>query len=96
MDENFYLGCRDELGSCIFWHSSDVRQCDIGVSAEYTELDAESDKDSSMFELFGLLFKLFIYTWIGIIAVIPQIIMGGLFLCLGATLLTYLPKNKQP
>ncbi len=47
-----------------------------------------------MFELWGLLFKFFVFAWIAIIAIVPQIIMGGLVMCILATLMTYLPIYK--
>lgn len=48
-----------------------------------------------MFELFGLLIKGFIYVWITIIAVIPNAFMGGLTLCIVATVLTYFIKKRE-
>lgn len=46
-----------------------------------------------MFELFGYLFKGFIWVWISIIASIPNAFMGGLTLCISATVLTYFVKK---
>ncbi len=37
----------------------------------------------------------FIYIWIGIIAIIPGFMMGGLSLCIGGTLITYLEKRHS-
>ena len=48
-----------------------------------------------MFELFGYLMKAWIYLWMTIIATIPNAFMGGLTLCIVATVLTYLNKKKN-
>ena len=42
-----------------------------------------------MFEFFGYIMQAFIYVWISIIAVLPNAFMGGLTLCIAATVLTY-------
>lgn len=47
------------------------------------------------FELFGYLIKGFIFLWIGIIGSIPNAFMGGLTLCIGATVLTYFLKKTK-
>lgn len=47
-----------------------------------------------MFELFGFVFKGFIFLWMTIIASIPNIFMSGLTLCIVATVLTYFMKNS--
>ncbi|MDH5752711.1 MAG: hypothetical protein OEZ59_09880 [Deltaproteobacteria bacterium] len=49
-----------------------------------------------MFEFFGLIFKGFIFVWMGIIASIPNIFMAGLSLCIGATVMTYFLKKLNP
>jgi len=46
-----------------------------------------------MFEAFGYLMKAWIYLWMTIIAVIPNAFMGGLTVCILATLITYLIKK---
>ena len=48
-----------------------------------------------MFDLFGLLIQGFILLWITIIASIPNAFMGGLTLCIGATVLTYFIKKSK-
>ena len=48
-----------------------------------------------MFELLGLVVKSFIYLWIAIIAAIPNIFMGGLTICIVATLLTYILRDTK-
>lgn len=47
-----------------------------------------------MFEVLGLIMKGFIYLWILIIASIPNAFMGGLTLCIAATVLTYFMKRN--
>ena len=37
----------------------------------------------------------FIYIWIGIIAIIPGFMMGGLTICIFGTVLTYLEKRRS-
>ncbi len=46
-----------------------------------------------MFDLFGYLIKGFVLFWITIIALIPNAFMGGLTLCIAATVLTYFYKK---
>jgi hypothetical protein len=46
-----------------------------------------------MFEAFGYLMKAWIYLWMAIIGVIPNAFMGGLTLCIVATIITYLHKK---
>lgn len=48
-----------------------------------------------MFEFMGYIFKGFIYVWMTIIASIPNIFMGGLTICILATVLTYFIKKKE-
>lgn len=48
-----------------------------------------------MFEIFGFIFKTFIYLWMAIIASIPNIFMGGLTFCILATVLTYFMKRDS-
>jgi len=48
-----------------------------------------------MFEFFGYIFKGFITVWISIIATIPNAFMGGLTLCIAATVLTYFMKKNK-
>ena len=48
-----------------------------------------------MFELFGYLFEGFIWLWITIIGAIPNLFMGGLTMCIGATVLTYFMKKTK-
>lgn len=36
----------------------------------------------------------FIYVWIFIIAIVPNIFMGGLTICVAGTVLTYFQKSK--
>ena len=48
-----------------------------------------------MFELFGYLIKGFILMWISIIGAIPNAFMGGLTLCIGATVLTYFIRKAK-
>ena len=48
-----------------------------------------------MFEFLGFIFKGFIYLWMTIIASIPNIFMGGLTLCILATVLTYFMKRND-
>lgn len=48
-----------------------------------------------MFELFGYLIQGFIWLWISIIGAIPNAFMGGLTLCIGATVLTYFMKKTK-
>ncbi|HKI97532.1 MAG TPA: hypothetical protein VKB51_03555 [bacterium] len=47
-----------------------------------------------MFYVLGLLMKGFIYIWILIIAMVPNIFMSGLTLCIAATVLTYFMRRK--
>lgn len=42
-----------------------------------------------MFDALGVIMKGFIYLWMTIIATIPNAFMGGLTLCIAATVLTY-------
>ena len=49
-----------------------------------------------MFEAFGLIMKGFIYLWISIIASVPNAFMGGLTICVVATVLTYLMRRTSP
>lgn len=46
-----------------------------------------------MFDLLGLLIQAFIILWLVIIATIPQVMMGGLTLCVAATVITYFTKK---
>ena len=48
-----------------------------------------------MFEAFGYLMKAWIYLWMTIIATIPNAFMGGLTMCIVATVLTYLLRQKK-
>ena len=48
-----------------------------------------------MFELFGYLIKGFVIFWLTIIGSIPQFFMGGLALCVVATVLTYFYKKTS-
>jgi hypothetical protein len=48
-----------------------------------------------MFEAFGYLMKAFIYLWMVIIATVPNVFMGGLTICILATLLTYLLRDSR-
>ncbi len=48
-----------------------------------------------MFEAFGLLIKGFVILWIAIIAIIPNVFMAGLTLCIVATTLTYFRKREK-
>ena len=48
-----------------------------------------------MFDAFGLIMKGFIYLWITIIATIPNAFMGGLTLCIAATVLTYFMRRSS-
>ena len=48
-----------------------------------------------MFDALGVIFKGFIYLWMAIIASIPNAFMGGLTLCIVATVLTYFVKKRQ-
>lgn len=48
-----------------------------------------------MFDLLGYVVQGLIYMWIGIIAVVPNAFMGGLTICIAATVLTYLEKRKK-
>ncbi len=48
-----------------------------------------------MFDALGLIMKGFIYIWIGIIATMPQIFMGGLTVCIAATALTYFMRRNR-
>lgn len=48
-----------------------------------------------MFELFGYLIKGFILVWISIIASVPNAFMGGLTLCVAATVLTYFIRKSR-
>jgi hypothetical protein len=41
------------------------------------------------------LIKGFIYVWISIIAFIPNAFMGGLAICIVATLITYIERSKS-
>jgi hypothetical protein len=47
-----------------------------------------------MFDLMGYVFKAFIYLWMTIIGTIPQVFMGGLTICVVATVLTYFMKDR--
>ncbi len=48
-----------------------------------------------MFEAMGYLMKAFIFLWMTIIGAVPNIFMGGLTICIGATLLTYFLKDSR-
>jgi hypothetical protein len=48
-----------------------------------------------MFEAFGLLMEGFVFLWIFIIASIPNAFMGGLTICIVATLLTYFMRRNK-
>lgn len=48
-----------------------------------------------MFEAFGYLMKAFIFLWMAIIATVPNVFMGGLTICILATLLTYILKDSR-
>jgi len=48
-----------------------------------------------MFEAFGYLMKGFILFWISIIATVPNAFMGGLTLCIAATVLTYFIRKRR-
>jgi len=48
-----------------------------------------------MFEAFGYLMKAFIYLWMTIIAAVPNIFMGGLTICIMATVLTYILRDSH-
>ncbi|MBI3994128.1 MAG: hypothetical protein HY342_12710 [Candidatus Lambdaproteobacteria bacterium] len=48
-----------------------------------------------MFELLGYVIQGFIYVWIAIIASIPNFFMGGLTICIVATLLTYILRDTK-
>lgn len=48
-----------------------------------------------MFEAMGYLMKAFIFLWMTIIATVPQIFMGGLTICIVATVLTYVLKDVK-
>ena len=47
-----------------------------------------------MFEILGYVFKAFIYLWLTIIATIPNVFMGGLTICVVATVMTYFLKDR--
>lgn len=47
-----------------------------------------------MFDILGVIIEGFIYFWILIIATVPNAFMGGLTLCVGATVLTYFTKKS--
>ena len=46
-------------------------------------------------EAFGLLMKGFVFVWIAWIAFIPNFFMGGLTICVIATLITYLERRRS-
>ena len=48
-----------------------------------------------MFDAFGYLIKGFILIWISIIGSIPNMFMGGLTICVVATVLTYFYKKSK-
>ena len=48
-----------------------------------------------MFELFGYLIKGFVFGWMTIIASIPNIFMGGLTMCIVATVITYFIRRSK-
>jgi hypothetical protein len=48
-----------------------------------------------MFYALGLIMKGFIYIWILIIASVPNIFMGGLTICILATVLTYFMRRES-
>ncbi|MCZ6531466.1 MAG: hypothetical protein O7A08_00720 [SAR324 cluster bacterium] len=48
-----------------------------------------------MFELFGYLMEGFVWFWILIIGSIPNIFMGGLTACIGATVISYFVKKSK-
>jgi hypothetical protein len=48
-----------------------------------------------MFDALGLIMKGFIYVWILIIGAVPNVFMGGLTICIVATLLTYFMRRKR-
>jgi hypothetical protein len=48
-----------------------------------------------MFELLGYVIQGFIYIWIGIIAIVPNAFMGGLTICIVATLSTYILRDTK-
>ena len=48
-----------------------------------------------MFEVFGFIVKGFIFLWMAIIGTVPQIFMGGLTLCVVATVITYFYKREK-
>ena len=48
-----------------------------------------------MFEAFGYLMKAWIFLWMTIIGTIPQVFMGGLTICVVATVLTYFEKKRS-
>ena len=48
-----------------------------------------------MFEIFGYLIKAFLFGWMTIIASIPNIFMGGLTLCVVATVITYFMRRNK-
>jgi len=48
-----------------------------------------------MFEFVGILVQGFLYVWMMIIASIPNIFMGGLTLCVAATVMTYFIKKER-
>ena len=47
-----------------------------------------------MFEILGVIIEGFLYVWILIIATVPNAFMGGLTLCVAATVLTYFTKKR--
>jgi len=48
-----------------------------------------------MFDILGVIIEGFIYFWILIIATVPNAFMGGLTLCVGATVVTYFIKKSD-
>jgi hypothetical protein len=48
-----------------------------------------------MFEAFGYLMKAFIFLWMTIIATVPNVFMGGLTICILATVLTYFLRDSR-
>ena len=48
-----------------------------------------------MFDALGYLMKAFIFLWMTIIASVPNIFMGGLTICILATVLTYFMKKPS-
>lgn len=47
-----------------------------------------------MFEILGVIIEGFLYFWMFIIASVPNAFMGGLTLCVVATVVTYFSKRS--